>query len=195
MSRTRTARSLTPGWQHQGYGIVGVVHLLAGAARFVTARGEWKSYWVHLLWTWNVFHYLVFFWWFMWRWRTLTQWSLLLFLFVLLYSVGIYLLCVVLYPATGDRRDFREIYFGNRGVFFGLWIILMIVDIADTRLKEHYGLSGFGAAQWLAYLAIVAGSATCARSSSHRVHAAWGILFFMIMSAFEFANFSVLRAS
>jgi hypothetical protein len=174
---------------------LGVVHLLAGTARFLTERGRRKPYWVHLLWTWNVFHYLVFFWWFVWRWSTLAEWSLLLFLFILLYSVCIYLLCVVLYPDPDDPRPAREIYFENRTVFFGLWILLIMVDFADTRLKEHYGLSGFGLGQVLAYLVIVVGSAICARSSDHRVHAAWGILFFAIMSAFEYVNFSVLRAS
>lgn len=173
---------------------LGVVHLLSGAARFLAGRAEWKPYWVHLLWTWNVFHYLVFFWWFVWRWRTISEWSLLLFLFVLLYSVGVYLLCAVLYPETGDRRDFREIYFENKTVFFSLWILLMIVDFVDTRLKVHYGLSGFGMPQTLAYTVILVGSALSARSSSHRLHATWGILFFAIMSAFEYANFSVLGA-
>jgi len=174
---------------------LGVVHLLAGAARFLTGRGEWKPYWVHLLWTWNVFHFLVFFWWFVYRWNAIPQWSLLLFLFVLLYSVGLYLLCAVLYPETDKRRDFREIYFRNKGVFFGLWIILIIVDFVDTHLKQYYGLGGFGLYQNLAYLAIIVGSAIAARSSSHRVHATWGILFFLVMSAFEYANFSVLRGN
>jgi len=173
---------------------LGVVHLLAGASRFLIARGEWKPYWVHLLWTWNVFHYLVFFWWFVWRWSTVSEWSLLLFLFVLLYAVAIYLLCAVLYPDTDGRRDYREIYFENRTVFFSLWVLLILVDVVDTRLKQHYGLGGFGPAQDLAYATIVIGSVVSARSSSHRVHAIWGILFFAIMSAFEFANFSVLRS-
>lgn len=173
---------------------LGVVHLLSGAARFLAGRGETKPYWVHLLWTWNVFHYLVFFWWFVWRWRSISEWSLLLFLFVLLYSVVTYLLCVVLYPDTGDRSDFRQVYFENKTVFFSLWILLLIVDFVDTRLKEHYGLSGFGVHQMLAYLMLIVGSAVSARSENHRVHATWGILFFAIMSAFEYANFSVLRS-
>ena len=174
---------------------LGVVHLLAGAAKFLTGRGEWKPYWVHLLWTWNVFNELVFFWWFVWRWKTVPQWSILLFLFVLGYSVLMYLLCVVLYPETDDGRDFRRIYYNNRGIFFGLWIVSMIVDIADTRLKVHYGLHGFGMPQYLAYAAIFTGSAICARSTSHRVHATWAVLFLIIMSSFELANFSVLRAN
>jgi len=71
---------------------------------------------------------------------------------------------------------------------------LLVVDMVDTRLKRHYGLGGFGLAQDLAYATIVIGSVVCARSASHRVHATWGILFFAIVSAFEYANFSVLRS-
>jgi len=174
---------------------LGVVHLLAGAARFLTRRDEWKPYWVHLLWTWNVFNYLVFFWWFVYRWKAVPEWSLLIFLFVLLYSVGIYLLCAVLYPEKDDRRDFREIYFENKSIFFVLWIVLIVFDFVDTHLKEHYGLSGFGIFQILNYLVIVVGSAIAARSTSHRVHATWAILFFVMISTFEYVNFSVLRAN
>ena len=174
---------------------LGVVHLLAGVARFLTHRDEWKPYWVHLLWTWNVFNYLVFFWWFVYRWKMVREWSLLLFLFVLMYSIGIYMLCAVLYPEKEDRRAYREIYFENRSVFFGLWIILIVFDFIDTHLKEHYGLSGFGIIQILNYLVIVVGSAIAARSKSHRVHATWAILFFIIISAFEYVNFRVLRSN
>ena len=174
---------------------LGIVHLLSGAARFLTSQGEWRPYWVHLLWTWNVFHYLVFFWWFVFRWSAVPNISLLLFLFVLLYSILLYLLCAVLYPEPGRGRDFRDIYFDNRGVFFGLWILAIIVDFADTHLKQYYGLSGFGILQNLNYVVIVIGSVVCARSSSHRVHATWGIIFFLLMSAFEYVNFSMLRAT
>jgi len=40
---------------------LGIVHLLRGVARFFTARNIYKPYWVHLLWTWNVCHFMAFF--------------------------------------------------------------------------------------------------------------------------------------
>lgn len=100
--------------------VLGVVHLLSGVARFISTKGRWSPYWVHLLWTWNVFHYLIFFWWFVWRWSAITEWRLPLYLFILLYAVVLYLLCAVLFPSGEEQTDFREIYFQNRRSFFGL---------------------------------------------------------------------------
>jgi hypothetical protein len=173
---------------------LGIVHLLSGVTRFISTRGQWSPYWVHLLWTWNVFHYLVFFWWFVWRWTAVPEWSLSLYFFILLYAVVLYLLCAVLFPPGERETDFRTIYFQNRAWFFGLWTFLMLIDIVDTTLKQHYGLSGFGASDIIVWAISIAGSLVAARSRSHRVHAVWGVAFFLMMSVFEYMNFGVLRA-
>ena len=137
---------------------LGVVHLLSGVARFISTRGEWKPYWVHLLWTWNVFHFIVFFWWFVWRWSEISQWQLLLFLFILIYAVAVYLLCAVLFPPGEQKTDFREIYFQNRAPFFGLWAVLIVIDIVDTRIKMRHGLSGFGVFHVVMWSILIVGS-------------------------------------
>jgi hypothetical protein len=173
---------------------LGVVHLLSGVARFIGTKGRWSPYWVHLLWTWNVFHYLIFFWWFVWRWSAITEWRLVLYLFILLYAVVLYLLCAVLFPPGEEQTDFRVVYFQNRGSFFGLWVLLIVIDVVDTKIKEHYGLSGFGALDILTWITLIAGSLVAARSRSHRVHAIWGVAFAVIMSVFEYVNFGALRA-
>lgn len=69
------------------------------------------------------------------------------------------------------------------------------MDFIDTHIKEHYGLSGFGIFQVITYLATIIVSIICARSPIERVHAIWGILFFIFMSIFEYLNFRVLRAN
>jgi hypothetical protein len=174
---------------------LGIVHLLSGVARLVATRGQWTAYWIHLLWTWNTFQFLVFFWWFGWRWTVVPEWTLGLFLFVLIYAVGLYLLCALLYPPGGAERDFRTIYYQNRGWFFGLWVALMLWDIVDTRLKEHYGLSGFPLFVVAIRVVLVVGSSIAMRSRSPRVHSAWALTFFAMMSTFQFLEFGTLRAS
>jgi hypothetical protein len=173
---------------------LGVVHLLSGIASLLGNRRRLTPYWVHLLWTWNVFHYLVYYWWFVWRWSAVSEWQLVLYLFVLIYAVFLYLLCAVLFPPGEEASDFREIFFRNRRPFFGLWILIVLVDVLDTRIKQQYGLSGFGPLLVVVWVTLVLGSTIAARSTSHRVQAAWGIAFFGIMSAFEYLNFRVLRA-
>jgi hypothetical protein len=170
---------------------LGVVRLLSGIAQFFS-KGP-KFYWVHLLWTWNVFHFIVFFWWFFWRWSGIAEWNILLFLFVLVYSVLMYLLCALLYPVGEDKTDFEVVYYEKRSWFFGLWVLVMIVDIVDTNWKAYYGMSGFGLFLATIWGLIIAGSVTAARTDNRHFHAAWAVIFFLIMSTIEFVNFSILR--
>ncbi len=174
---------------------LGIVHLLSGVAGFFVADSRRRPYWVHMLWTWNVFHFIVYYWWFVWRWSAVVEWQLLLYFFILLYAVCLYLLCAILFPPgiRGDA-DFRSIYYKNRRVFFVLWAFTVILDIVDTNLKMQLGLSGFGASLIVIWSLLMAGSLVAARVQSHAYHAAWGVIFFVLMAYFEFANFSVLRA-
>jgi len=174
---------------------LGIVHLLRGVARFFTARNIYKPYWVHLLWTWNVFHYIVFFWWFVWRWSAVSEWQLLLFLFVLVYAICLYLMRAFLYPPDQKcEGDFKGVYFSNRQAFFLLWVITIIIDIVDTRLKMSIGLTGFGAMHVIVWVTVIAGSLIAAKVKNHAYHAIWGMVFFGLMSYFELMNFSILRA-
>lgn len=174
---------------------LGIVHLLRGVARFFTARNIYKPYWVHLLWTWNVFHFIVFFWWFVWRWSVVVEWQLVLFLFILLYATCLYLMCAILYPSDhGKKVDFKTVYFENQQVFFLLWALTIVLDIIDTRWKMSYGLAGFGTTIIVLWTTLITGSLIAARVRSHIYHAFWGILFFTCMAYFEYLVFSVLRA-
>jgi hypothetical protein len=174
---------------------LGIVHLLRGVARFFTDRVCCKPYWVHLLWTWNVFHFIVFFWWFVWRWSAVTEWQLLLYFFILLYATVLYIMCAVLYPAeTREKTDFRTLYFDNHRVFFTLWVLAVVMDIIDTKMKVAIGLSGFGGMHIFVWSALISGSLVAVKTKNHLYHAFWGVAYFVIMMFFELANFSVLRA-
>ena len=70
---------------------LGITHLLTGLGRLLQSRGQVHIYWVHLLWTFNVFLFLVLNWWILFRWHTQQQWSFFLFLFVLLSPTVAYL--------------------------------------------------------------------------------------------------------
>jgi hypothetical protein len=174
---------------------LGIVHLLSGIAGFFTADSRQKPYWVHLLWTWNVFHFIVYFWWFVWRWSAVSEWQLLLYLFILVYAVCLYLMCAILFPPhTPAEADFRQIYYRNRRVFFVLWAFTTLVDVVDTNLKMQAGLSGFGMQLVVIWAVLMGGSLIAARVENQTYHAVWGVSFFVILAYFELANFSVLRA-
>lgn len=171
---------------------LGIVRLLSGVARILN-EGI-KPYWIHLLWTWNVFHFIVFFWWFFWRWSAITEWNFLLFIFVLIYAVVMYLMCALLYPTEEGALDFEELFYKKRKWFFSFWIVAMIVDVIDTSWKSHFGLSGFGLFLATVWGLIITGSLVAAITANRKYHATWSVIFMLIMSTVEYVNFSTLRA-
>jgi hypothetical protein len=172
---------------------LGLVRLLSGVALFVGAAR--RSYWVHLVWTCNLFFYLVVYWWALWRWSALSEWNLALFLFTLGYAVLLYLLSAVLYPHQESRTDFEEIFFDHRVWFFRILALVAIVDLVDTTLKRQQGLSGFGTF----YLAMMSISFICSliasRTSSRGFHAAWAVGWLLLVTTFAYLNFSTLRST
>ena len=171
---------------------LGIVRLLSGIAQLLN-EGV-KPYWIHLLWTWNVFQFIVFYWWFFWRWSAITEWNLLLFLFVLIYAVVVYLMCALLYPAVEKSKNFELVFYEKKNWFFGFWVLVMTIDIVDTVWKTHFGLSGFGVGLAVVWGLVISGSIIAALTTSRRFHATWSVTFLMIMSTFEYLNWSTLRA-
>jgi hypothetical protein len=58
----------------------------------------------------------------------------------------------------------------------------------------YYGMSGFGLFLVTVWGLIIAGSLIAARTANRYFHAAWAVIFFLIMSTVEFVHFSTLRA-
>lgn len=116
-----------------------ITHLLSGAGNLLHRRGERLSA-VHGVWTVFIFAYLVIYWWtVVFGWQERETWNILLFLFVLIYGVLLYLLCVVLYPSTPPPGwDLQAHFLNLRRWFFGLWIVTLAAELADTWLKGHF---------------------------------------------------------
>jgi hypothetical protein len=87
-----------------------------------------------------------------------------------------------------------RLYYGNRPVFFGLWVITIVLDIIDTRWKMSLGLQGFGTTIIVLWTTLITGSLIAAKVRNHVYHAFWAIAFFAFMAFFEYLAFSVLRA-
>jgi hypothetical protein len=83
----------------------------------------------------------VFWWWFEFQLRTTPVWTFQLYTFVLGYAFLIYLICTLLFPSDlGEHANFKEYFLSRRGVFFGMLIALLAVDVLDTWAK---GLAHF----------------------------------------------------
>jgi hypothetical protein len=118
---------------------------LTGIGRLLQFRGRIQLYWVNLLWSLNVFLYLVLNWWILFRWQSQGQWNFFLFLFVLLSPTVAYLLSELLFPAPLDvGSNLRQHFYQNHRWFFLLAALLPLIDAGDTRLKgyEHFVAQG-----------------------------------------------------
>ena len=123
---------------------LGMTRVLAGVGEMLQARIHRRIYWVHVIWTFNLFIYLVVAWWIFYRWRNQQEWTFLLFVFVLISPTVLYLASMLLFPRDGtadESVDYKTHYYANHRAFFAIFSIFTVVDIADTLLKGILALS------------------------------------------------------
>ena len=128
---------------------LGMTQVLTGVGEMLQARTRRRIYWVHTVWVFNLFLFLVIAWWIFYRWRNITEWTYYLFLFVLIAPTLLYLASIVLFPPLGARDEtvdsYKTHYYANHRIFFilfGLWVPL---DLADTLLKGRAHFLELGA--------------------------------------------------
>jgi hypothetical protein len=153
---------------------LGITHLLAGVGRVIGNPGRAKVYWVHLLWTFYLFVYFVAFWWWEFQLSTVENWTVQLYLFLVLYAILLYLLCVILYPAEYPA-DFRDYFYSRRKWFFGLWVAVYLVDVADTALKGGAHFASFGLEYPASIVVFVTLFLVAMFSSDDRFHGAFAV--------------------
>jgi hypothetical protein len=81
---------------------LGMTRVLAGVGEMLQASSHRQIYSVHLLWSINLFLYLLVAWWVFYRWRNQQPWTFFLFVFVLISPTILYLASVLLFPREGD---------------------------------------------------------------------------------------------
>jgi hypothetical protein len=117
---------------------LGLTRALSGIAKVVQAGGDRKLSGVHMAWTASVLLWLVTFWWFTFLLASIDTWTVPLLLFILLYGAVIYFLIALLYPDKLEAEtDFLAYFLENRRWFFGTFVALGVLDLADTWLKDR----------------------------------------------------------
>lgn len=167
-----------------------ITHLLDGGGRLIDAQHRAGVYWVHLLWCAYTFVYLISFWWWEFQLTAVDLWTVQLYLFLVLYATLLYLICVVLYPKEFPS-DFREYFLGRRKWFFGTWLVVTFVDVADTALKGGDHLAGLGLDYWIASVSFALLCLVAMTSRNERFHAAFAVAMFAY-SLYEFTWTPVL---
>lgn len=171
-------------------GLGRVVHRLSGHGAPITMDV------VHLTWVAHVFSWIVFFWWYSYAWTTRFEWSLLVFIFLILYAVALYLMCVILIPTDLDRvENFAEYFLSLRQWFFGGVISLIVVDFADSAVKgwDNVVDLGLGYATLRGFLLV--GAVVAVRTESRWFQLPYALVGFLWTFLFFWLNRPELGAS
>ena len=172
---------------------LGITRLLTGLGRLLQARSRVRIYWVHLLWTLNVFLFLVLNWWILFRWSTQHEWSFFLFLFVLLSPTVAFLLTVLLMPDPFEEGfDPKQHFYNNHRWFFTLAALLPIIDAMDTLLKGWAHFTAQGPLYVLTILLLFILNIVAALVRREGFQAFFAIFFLVYILAFIAINLRVL---
>ncbi|MGA9889112.1 MAG: hypothetical protein WBQ31_16540 [Candidatus Acidiferrales bacterium] len=161
-----------------------ISRLLTGVARIVQHPKQYRVYWVHLLWAWFVFLYLINFWWWDYRLAAIQRWTFPLYFFIAIYAVLLFLFCVLLFPdEMADYDGFKAYYYSRRQWIFGLMTIVLVADIADTLVKGGGYLRALGRVYYVRTILSILLCAVAIKIKDERFHAAFAIF----ATAFEIA--------
>lgn len=110
--------------------------LLTGFAGLVQHPGRYRLSAVHLLWSCSILVELILFWWWEFALSQLPVWNFVTFLFLIVYTVTLYLLAALLFPDDIDEYGGYEAYLiRRRHWFFGLLAATFVLDVIDTLIK------------------------------------------------------------
>lgn len=114
---------------------------------------------------------------------TFEAWSPWLHVFVLFYAGTIFFLLALLHPELiGDGHNTMEYFLENRKMFFGTLIVLALIDIADTSIKSHLGLSApptFLYSVFMVLWIVISGFALFTRKP--KLHAVYAPVFLIVL--------------
>lgn len=118
--------------------------LLTGFASLVQHPGRYRLSAVHLLWAGSILVELILFWWWEFELSHLPAWSFGTFVFLISYTITLYLMAALLFPDDIDEYGGYEAYLIRRRYwFFGLLALTFVFDVIDTMIKGQKHWSHF----------------------------------------------------
>lgn len=148
-----------------------IANMLNGIGRLIYRFKDLKMSVSFVAWSVFLFLYLVIYWWtVVFGWQEWEHWNLLVFLFILIYGVLLFLLSVVLFPTElPDSWEPGEHLIKMRRWFFGIFAILIGVEVMDSWLKDH--LEQFSIGYYLMIATWAVAAAVGLSSRNRTVHA------------------------
>ncbi len=156
-----------------------ITQLLYGLATIVQHPNREPIYWIHLIWVVYMFFTVVWWWWWQIALSSVTEWTLGLYLYITCFSVVLYFLCALLFPADmGDYRSYRDYFLSRRRWFFGLLATAYVVDVGDTLLKGFDYFASLGMSYPLIMGIIIVGCTIAAFARNERFQGGFAIVAF-----------------
>jgi hypothetical protein len=113
-----------------------LTHLLRGIARLIEHPARRPVYWIHLAWVLSMFIYIVHFWWWELSLTAEPNWTFGIYVFLVLYTLLLYLLAALLFPEDlADYAGYRDYFYSRRVWFFSVLAFVYVVDFYDSWLK------------------------------------------------------------
>lgn len=125
---------------------LGVTQIITGLAHFMHGSNKVKIYWPHLLWIFMVFFLHVQEWWMFYEYKSMEKWKLIVFIFVMLYPIGLFIQARLLFPFDkfDEETDLKLFYYENYRLYFGLVAALASVSMIDNIVLRHMSFAEQG---------------------------------------------------
>lgn len=172
------------GIAHQLLGLAGIVDRLVSPGRPLGLNVA------HLAWLGVVFSWTVMFWWWEFRFAEfVTEWTIGLYFFLVLYAVALFLLAALLVPQSWDEvHDLGHYFVERRTWFYSLLFAANGLDIVDTWLKGGVAnLQNTPAITYAIWGAIAVASVIGVRTKALRTHNLLGVVVFVLQVMTGFA--------
>lgn len=153
------------------------MHLLSGLSLILDARERSRPFWIHLIWTNNVFVLAVVTWWRNFSIADIPTWSFFHYANLVAYAVLVYVLAGLLFPTRGPEVvDFRLHFERNRTWFFLVLAGFTPVDVFNGLLEGAAGATThFSRAYFLFIGGSLVGSIVGALTRKGLYHGLFGI--------------------
>jgi len=162
----------------------GLTHLLSGLGRAFHFRHKNRIDAVHIAWTITVFFILVLNWWVFLLWREAGAWTFSMFFMIILWTISMYGLALALYPPhLPEDVDYRELFESNRTWFLSTLVIMCLLDILVTTMREAAIPETFYVA-FVGHFCLIGAIGVVFRNRNYDLLAAWYIVFAMALWSF-----------
>ena len=169
-----------------------LTQILRGVGRMVTDKNGPAPYWVHLIWTFYLFLYIVAFWW--WEFRLdAVEWSLSLYLVIIIYATLLFFASLVIQPGSLHGVDsYKEYFYLRRRWIFSLIIAASLWDFLDTYVKGAGHFESLGIVYPAIMAMVIVGSVIAIITTNERYHKIFSVVWLFSWSSFLYQNFFVI---